>query len=59
MIWLVTQAGIYEPEEQGPAHIFLAHYHMKAKHFSEAEVHAHKAMEFVSVSIGFSYCVLL
>ena len=44
--------GVHLPEEQGHAHLYLAHYHMKKQSFGEAEAHAHKCREFVAVING-------
>ena len=45
-----VQVGVHLPEEQGPAHLFLAQYYMKMGCFKEAEAHAHKCTNFVKVS---------
>ena len=47
----MSGVGVHLPEEQGHAHLYLAHYHMKKRSFGEAEAHAHKCREFVAVSI--------
>ena len=44
------QVGVHLPEEQGPAHLFLAQYYMKMGCFKEAEAHAHKCTNFVKAS---------
>lgn len=44
------QVGVHLPEEQGPAHLFLAQYYMKMGSFKEAEAHAHKCTNFVKAS---------
>ena len=45
-----VQIGVHLPEEQGSAHLFLARHHMNKRSYNEAEAHAHKCTEFVSVS---------
>ena len=44
------KVGVHLPEEQGPAHLFLAQYYMKMGSFKEAEAHAHKCTNFVKAS---------
>ena len=44
------QVGVHLPEEQGPAHLFLAQYYMKMGCFKEAEAHAHKCTNFIKAS---------
>lgn len=44
------------PEEQGPAHLFLARYYRKMESLKEAEAHAHKSTNFVKVR-KFIVCV--
>ena len=51
-ITLCFQVGVHHPEEQGPAHLFLAQYYMKMGSFREAEAHAHKSTNFVGVRMS-------
>ena len=56
MVWNThlsdIQIGVHLPEEQGSAHLFLAQHYMNKRSYNEAEAHAHKCTEFVSVSVA-------
>ena len=52
LLWSDIQIGVHFPEEQGSAHLFLAQHHMNKRSYNEAEAHAHKCTEFVSVSVA-------
>jgi len=45
------------PKEQGPAHLFLARHNLKMGKYREAEAHAHKATEFITVSASLPPCL--
>ena len=51
------QVGVHLPEEQGPAHLFLAQYYVKMGSFKEAEAHAHKSTNFIKASACCTYNV--
>ena len=45
-----VQSGSQLPDEEGPAHLFLAKHHLKNGAYKEAEAHAHKCTEYEVVS---------
>lgn len=42
-----SKEGVFQPEEQSRAHLFLAKHHLKRSSYDEAEAHAHKCMEYI------------
>ena len=48
-VHFVPQAGSQLPDEEGPAHLYLAKYNLKLGSYKEAEAHAHKATEYDTV----------